>query len=131
MFVFENLVAFCQQPAQERVACRLRRWKTAVNMWELDGLAVKHLWDLQWRYNYRLDCVTFKSEQFAEALRDKFDRNYIPFSNVFSETVYGLSRRLSSMPDVVRVFDPDPNRMLTWGSKGKYVSSSTGFQPLS
>lgn len=130
LFVFEGLVAYCDQPRQEQASVKLRRWKRAANLWEYDSLILKHLWDLQFRRNFRLDCITFKGEPFGEALQEKFDRDYVPFSNVYAMNEAQLQRRLASMIDVVRVFDPIPIRALAWGRKGEYVNSAQPFNPL-
>lgn len=126
LFVFESLLGVPPHSSKGLVyagAKMLGRSKLAAAQWDLDPVMVQQLWDLFWRHNYRFDIVTFKGHDFAVALYERLEQLNVPVSNVLSfPSAEALAKGLAYMPDVVTVYDGDPARRMTYGSKGRYVS---------
>lgn len=124
LFIFENTIGRYTSPAaalKEKTYLRLRRWKKAVDCWEIPEHAMALLWDCAWRWDVRFDVVTFRPQGFAEELQALLDADAIPFSNIWASTPEKLARKLSFMPDVLYVYDADPAHKLTYGNKGRYM----------
>lgn len=127
VFVWENLVAQCENTSVEAVAVRLHRWKYAVGLWTVNTHIRKCLWDIAFRQDYRLDLLTFRPEGFAEALRGKLDYEGLPFSNVLCSTPAIFARKLAFLPDVRAVFDADTSHRFFYGGRGRIVADPNQF----
>lgn len=125
--VFEGLVGLLSSPsvqAKYSTYLRLHRWKQAVRLYEPNELVAKHLWDLTWRYHFTLDCVTWLDERMLDHVEEWIDREGLPFSSIHRHTPTDLSRRMSTMPYLAAIYDPDPRHQLLFGSKARIISPS-------
>lgn len=124
LFIFEGTVGNLTTKtaeAKEKFYVRTRRWKKAVEQWEISDRAYALMWDVTWRYSFRFDIVTFRPPGFAKALAQIFDEVGLPVSHVIATTPVGLAQRLAFMPDVRHVYDADGDRLFTWGGRGVYM----------
>jgi hypothetical protein len=123
VFVFEYNIGYLADAvttAKEKALCGARRWRRAVDCWDIPERATALLWDLTWRYDQRFDIVTFKGEKFAGFLYDRLEGT-VPFANLWSETPEKFAQRLAFMPYVSTVYDSDPQRQLTYGTRGVII----------
>jgi hypothetical protein len=124
LFIFEGTVGHLRDgPAElkEKLYIRTRRWKKALDCWEVADRAYALLWDVTWRYSFRFDIVTFRPPGFAKALAELFDEVGLPVSHVIATTPVGLAQRLAFMPDVRHVYDAEEARLFTWGGRGVHM----------
>lgn len=124
LFAFEGVLARVppEHMAEWKLAMRLRRYKRAARLFEVEPHAMKVIWDLTWRRDYRFDVITFLGQPFAEALEVELGRWSIPFSNCWAVTPESLARRLAFMPDVHTVVHADPTNRLAYGNRGLLVT---------
>lgn len=133
LFVFEGLVANVKKDREQamRLYLKARQYRRALRLFEPSAIVRSHLWDLTWRHDVRTDVVTFLRGDVAEHVEKFVDLHNLPVPHVLSTTPEDLSKELSRMPDVLRVFDPDPLRAVTaWGHRGVWVGDPYSFRPM-
>lgn len=134
LFVWDNLVAYIPNKAlvaKEKASVRTHLWNSAVNCWEVNDMIERHLLDLAWRHHMPVDIVTHRPRGFAEALRDRLDKDDLPFGHVYSYSADQLAQRLPRMPFILRVFHGDANHSFKYGSAGRIVRhNGVGFSPF-
>jgi hypothetical protein len=96
--------------------------RTMIDSFDLNTTMAKHVWDVTWRRNYSVDVVTFLGVQYLPHIEAWIDRHDLPIGHVTNETPDTLARRLSYMPHVAAVYDPDPTRRYTYGGKGRLMN---------
>lgn len=101
---------------------RIKRWKKAVKIFEINEAMARQVWDITYRKNFSVDVVTFLGgEAFGDALRERLDQENLPIGHVWYEDPDQLSRSLAYRPDTACVFHSNPQYWLTFGSKGRLV----------
>lgn len=103
-------------------AMRRHNWYGIIAGYELNEMSLRKLLDLTWRQNLNIDIVTWHYEEGAQAVNDILDRQGIPVRGCFASTPEKLARDLAYNPDIVAVYDSDPEHCFTFGSKGIYVT---------
>lgn len=125
MLVFEGLVGIL--PAKdERKAERLirrKKYSEAVAIYEVNEPMAHRMWDITLRLHYSLDVVTWLSPGFAKSVREWVDEHDLPVQHVTYQDKTSFARKISFMPYVTRLYDPDPADRFTWGSKGRIISA--------
>jgi hypothetical protein len=101
------------------------RWDKAMDCWFINEMMARQILYLYWKKDINIELVTFVSEEFCRELRQRMDREQLPVSNVWYTTPTLLARRIAYMPDLAYVYDPDPDRWLLYGSKGRYIQKET------
>jgi hypothetical protein len=137
VFVYEGLVASApdqRAEARMRLLLRLRRWRAALRCLRTEPRVVSQMWDLTWRWDFRLDVYTYlggmdHQSQVEKALRERLDRENIPVSNVWSLTPAGAAVRMAYAVDLHRVYDADVTRRLLYGGRGEHVGDPSTFTP--
>lgn len=131
LWVWDGLVAV---PPSER---KSRLWGRAFGKnksmfmdMEPNGLIQSVIFDLAWRHDVRQDVVTFWPGAHREWLQEWCERENMPLTYYYAHTPGGLLRRLAYMPEVVRVFDPDPDRAGTWANVGTYWDPERAQNPF-
>lgn len=123
--VFEGLVGVIpdtKSKALEALARKRKQWDKAVNQYILSEPTKQGTRDLYWRYQFRVDILTFYGADFADAVRNKLDQKNLLFGDVVAYDQQELLYELTYDRSILAVLDPAPERMLTWGSKGRLVS---------
>lgn len=124
--VFENLIGLLPS-AKDRIAEQLARkrkkWEQAADYYQLNINTSQGIRDLYWVRRFRVDVITFIDPAFVSAIRDKLDSRNLLFGGIHYFDKDMLLADLKFDPAVIAVLDPDPQRVLTWGSKGKYCNS--------
>lgn len=124
LLIFENALGYIT----DNKVWKKQHAKSRYNLekcWELNDLVCRRLLWLFHRTDLRVELVTFLGDSFAESLGDWLDTEGIPVSAVWSTTIPQLARNIAYMPDLLMVYDPEPTRWLTWGSKGCYITEPT------
>jgi hypothetical protein len=71
---------------------------------------------------YPVEVVTFFGPDFAQAIADRLDTYHALVRRVWSTTPEDLAKIHLTMPDVARIYDPDPRRAFaTYGSLGRHL----------
>lgn len=102
-----------------------RRWDKAVECWFINELMARQILYLYWKKDVNIELVTFIGQEFCDALRTRMERESIPVSMVWFTTPTILARRIAYMPDLSSIYDPDPDRWLLYGSKGRYIQKES------
>lgn len=124
--VFENLVGLLPSPKDriaESLARKRKKWDQAADYYQLNIKTSQGIRDLYWVRHFRVDVITFIDPGFVSAIRDKLDSRNLLFGGVHYYDTDLLLADLTYDPAIIKVLDPDPKRVLTWGSKGAYCSS--------
>lgn len=125
--VWENLVGLSpdkRTDAKISRALKRKRWQQAVDLFEVNDVLVRHIWDITMRQSYEFEAVTWLPEQTVEPIEAWLDRHDIPIRRVWNSTPGVLSRSLAYKPAVALVYTPDPEHRFTFGSKGRVISPS-------
>lgn len=126
ILIFEGLVARLPDraaAAKEQWYCRTRRWKKAVRMWEIEEITSKRMWDYSWRQHIQIDIVTYKPEEFADALGEYLDQASLPYGHLWSATPTQMARAMASLVNVIAVFDPNPAHANLYGPRGRIITN--------
>lgn len=129
IFIWEgamaNLPEYPVVQSLERLHCRLHRWTKAVSLWEINDAAVKWMWSILARTEFRVDIVvTTRSPEFAKAVARLSEQNNWPVRYVSCETAQGLGRLLPAMPDVDRVIYGLEEQRWAYGPQGMFLPSA-------
>lgn len=127
LFVFEGGLA-TSGPGRPRFSTK-KGWRRVADQWEIDEYILAHVWDITLRYDYRCDVATFLGWDFADALDDRFGVENIPCKVRTFDSAEVLGRKLARLPDIACVYDGEPSRVLSYGSKGKLIERSN-WSPL-
>lgn len=125
VIVFENLLGLLPTKTAEAKAAsylRFKRWNRAVNVYEINEGLARRIWDVTWRLDFSVDVITYVSEEFAEAVEKRLEREDLPIRSVWFTEPHLLARKLAYMPQVACIYDPDPHHVFTFGSKGRIIS---------
>lgn len=125
LVVWENLIGLLPTKADEAKAStylRFKRYKRAINVFELNEMAAARIWDVTWRMRYSVDVVTWLPEECVDPIQEWIDKYDLPVGHVTNDTPQNLSRRLAYMPQVAAVYSPDDHHQFTFGSKGRIIS---------
>lgn len=123
--VFEGLLGLLpttKDRIAEQLARKRKKWEQAANYYQLNIHTSQGIRDLYWRQRFKVDVVTFIDPDFVSAIRDRLDSRNLLFGNVHYYDIDLLLADIKYDPAILGILDPDPNRILTWGSKGRYCS---------
>lgn len=123
--VFEGLLGIlpdAKTRALESIARKRKKWETAAGYYQLNIPTSRGIRDLYRRHNFRVDVITFTDPAFVSAIRNRLDSKNLLFGDVHYYDLEELLADLTYDPSVLMVLDPDPNHLLTYGSRGRYCS---------
>lgn len=131
IFIWEGAVATLPEGrtvrAMEKVHGNLGDWSGAVNYWQINEYALKWMWAVLSRTDFRIDlCVTTRPPAFAEALARKCDQENWPVRFIFAQSAPELGRRLTSMADVERVIYGLEEQRWAFGPHGFRLTPESG-----
>jgi hypothetical protein len=124
--VFEGLIGLLSNTKDrtaEILARKRKKWDQAADCYQLNIQTSQGIRDLYWVRHFRVDVITFIDPGFVSAIRNKLDSRNLLFGDVHYYDTDSLMADLTYDPAVLAVLDPEPNRILTWGSKGRYCSA--------
>lgn len=102
-----------------------QHWHAAAERWTIVEPMAMRIWYLARHLGHTLDVVTFAGpEPFGEELAYRLQEvEELPVNHVYATEERKLARKITYMPDVAKVYDPEPRRWLTWGSKGYHLTN--------
>lgn len=124
LLVFEGALGFCNDDRKYRKLAGKGKWENALEYWVINPLMANRILWLYFKKDVNTEVVTFISEEFADELTTRLDVEGIPIHRVWYTTPAALARRIAYMPDLAAVYDPEPTRWLTYGSKGVYITDT-------
>lgn len=118
--VYEGAVAYLPEDRVKdyEKALKKNNWHEIVNLFRFNSQMLDRILYLTWKKNYNISIVTWFPQEMASAIEDKLADLSIPVRSVFSSEPDDLARLLPYNPDVVCVYDPVPEHILKYGSKG-------------
>jgi hypothetical protein len=125
--VFEDLVGLLPDAKSKiafNLAAKRKKWEQAAAYYQLNIKTSQGMRDLYFNRNFQVDVITFIDPAFVIPMRDKLDERNLLFGGVHYYDKVDLLGDLTYDPSILAVLDPDPSRVLTWGSKGRYCSSA-------
>jgi hypothetical protein len=102
-----------------------KKGKRFRDRWALHDLMMRQILWLFHKKDINVEVVTYLGDEFAENLAEWLDDEMVPVSRVWSTSPATLARNIAYMPDLACVYDPDPERWLTYGSFGRYITDAT------
>jgi hypothetical protein len=124
LFVFEDMLASVENKRAEKVFLRLHQWEAAVNCWHFRYTAMEHMRSILRRRDVTPGVITWHSHPFAQALKDRLWAMGLTVDVTASEYRFA-SPLFATDPDVLYVYDPDPEHRFGYGFKAReFVNSS-------
>jgi hypothetical protein len=124
--VFENLLGILpdsRTKALEAIARKRRKWKQAVDYYQINRPTSQGIRDLYGRHDLKVNVITFIDPGFVDPIQEKLDSKNLFFGGVYYFTMESLLDDLTYDPSIKAVYDPDPSHALTYGSRGKYCTT--------
>lgn len=125
IIVFENALGFLPDDRRDtwRDLARDGRWDDVARLFELDPIMLRKIVDLTHRFSVSIDVVTYCGpEEFARALERLFDYENVPVRIVTASTPERVARKTSYEPDIITIYDGNPEHGLAYGPKGVYLT---------
>lgn len=122
--VWEGLLGLLTDPKVEEREAKMRakgKWADAVDMYTLNELMARKVWDLMWRGAVEVELLTHHGREFAEALEKRMDREGMPFRKIWSEKIEVLDRNSVYQPDIRTIYHPFEDRQFLYGGKGRVL----------
>jgi hypothetical protein len=101
-----------------------KKYKEAADCYRLTDSYLDQVLYLNWKKNYNISLVTYLGQDMAWEIERIMDARSIPVGECYSYTPVELARRLVHRPDVIAVYDPDPQHILTYGSKAVLLTEA-------
>ena len=105
-------------------AAKRNDWWRAVSYFELNELMLARILYLNWKSNFNISLVTWMPEEAAEAIDEMMSEHSIPVRGCFSSKPSSLARLLPYNPDIACIYDPVPEHILMFGSKGTVLTDA-------
>jgi hypothetical protein len=122
VLVFEGALGFVFDEKLWQKVRKNGKYYKIRECWGLNELMVHRILWLFHKKDLQIDIVTFLGDDFAAELTEWLEDEGVTVSDVWSSTVTQLARSIVYMPDLALVYDPEPTRWLTYGSKGMFIS---------
>lgn len=102
-----------------------KQWERAVRSWTFSPLGLAKVLDLTRRQSVNLEVITYAGpEEFAETLETYLvEEENMPIRRVLASTPARTARRATFATDITGVYDTDPRRVLTYGGKGRHLTT--------
>jgi hypothetical protein len=116
--VFEHGLGILERPEEweKIVSGRKIDWVKAINCWTVNTkMAYKINW-LVWNKDINISVVTWLPEDSSYGI-DNLMTKYNVFAGLVCSTPEDMAKELIVRPDIVCIYDPDPQHILTFGSK--------------
>jgi len=131
LLVFEGALGFIDGDAVQefnKLASR-GQWFSAWNLWEVNDLMARKIWDVTKRQSVNVALCTYVSDNALAAvgLQEWADEARLPIGECLAVKPESLARELSYMPDVACVYDASYNTCAALGSKGKHLRNVNDF----
>lgn len=119
--VWEGLIATCGREKKFARCMKTKRYEKALSLFETHQRTVDAMWQTMMRGTLGVSVVTFLPSSIGRLLPERLDDDMVPYRDFLVLTPEILLKRLPHMPWAYVVADPDPRRVLAYGSKGRHV----------
>lgn len=124
ILVWEGLLGLLPDEKIEMQEHKLRRkgkWKQAVDLYTMNELMARKVWDLMWRGAVDIELLTHRHRDFAVELEDRMEREGMPFRKVWYQQIEVLDRNIVYQPDIRTIYHPFVDRQFLYGGKGRVL----------
>lgn len=122
LLVWEGAVAFLADEKKEQHYLAKGQWEYLASIYTANDLMISKIWDVTRRQSLVIDIISYYPQEFQPYLDAWLEDEGVPASSWCTDAQV-LARKLAHMPDVARVYDPDPQRAMAYGSKGIHLVS--------
>lgn len=124
--VFEGLLGWLDAGKVDEYTKHVaeEHWNSAVSCFTFNNDVINRILYLTWKSNYNIHVVTWFPQQAADVIADRLDSLSIPVRSVFSSTPEDMAKMLVYNNDITCIYDPVPQHVLTFGSKGYLVTNA-------
>lgn len=125
LFLWEGCVAEnVKRRVYESPERHLRRMAPRLNV-------VRRMWDVAWRFDYRVDVFSLLGENYGAPLEKVIDRLDLPVSHVTAYDSFTQAAKLMAYaPAVARIFVGEEYSPIAFGGKTVVVPSEGDWEPL-
>lgn len=123
LLVWEGAIAFCTDEKKEQHYLGKQNFQGLAGIYTANDLMISKMWDVTKRQSVTMDVITYYPAGFIPPLEQWLEDEGVPYGACWSADPQVLARKLAHMPDVARVYDPDPQRAMAYGSKGIWLTS--------
>lgn len=131
LLVFEGALGFIDGNAVDEFNKLASRgmWKEAWDLWEINDLMARKIWDVTKRQSVNVALCTYVSDDEAAAsgLQSWADEARLPIGQCFAVRPQSFARELSYMADVACVYDASYNTVAMLGSKARHLRNINDF----
>lgn len=131
LLVFEGALGFIEGDSVQEFKKLASKgmWKEAWDLWEVNDLMARKIWDVTKRQSINVALCTFISddEGAAVGLQAWADESRLPIAECFAVRPESFARELSYMPDVACVYDASYRTVNMLGSKGRHLRNVNDF----
>ena len=125
LLVFENALGYCVDMSKSDKYLAKKNFTRAFGYWDFNEMILRQILWLFHKKDVRTEVVTFIPGDFVDEIKVALDELDIPVHRVWCTTPENLGRQIAYMPDLACVYDPEPQRWLMYGSKGRFLTSAT------
>ena len=118
--VYEGALAYLPEDRVKEYEKALKKkdYKKVAALFRFNSAMLDKILYLSFKKNYNISVVTWFPEEVVGEIEEALATLSIPVRSVFSSSPDDLARLLPYNPDVVCVYDPVPEHILKYGSKG-------------
>lgn len=123
--VWEGAVAICNDEKKFWKLAGKGRYAEALENWYPVELVARKIGWLYHRKSVNIEVISYISvkdkAEFQMELTYWLDRHGLPILGVTVTTPEIMSRQASFIPDLVKIYDPEPERWAMYGGKGEFL----------
>jgi hypothetical protein len=123
--VWEGAVAICTDDKKFRKLCAKDRYPEALDQWVPVEMVARKLGWLFHKRSVNVTMITYlmtnDRDAFREAMAGWLSDHGLPFQEVINVSPEVMARTVAFMPDLVKIYDPEPGRWSMYGSKGEFL----------
>lgn len=131
LLVFEGALGFIDGSAVDEFNKLASRgmWKEAWDLWEINDLMARKIWDVTKRQSVNVALCTYISDDklAASGLQAWADEARLPIGECLAVKPQSFARELSYMADVACVYDASYNTVAMLGTKGRHLRNINDF----
>lgn len=129
LLVFEGALGNLPKESERSHKRAMKRgnWAKAVSLWKLNQELILRMWYVYRTLDKQIEIVSYLPEEFVEELALRLDQEAVPSSRVWASQPFLVARLTSFQPDISHIYDADPSRVFTYGSKGRILSNPNDF----
>lgn len=117
LLTFEGCLATVSDESAFDSAYSEQDYELALACLNINTNVVKRLLYIVWKKDYNVGVVTWYNEDMAAAIEDYLTDNNVVVNGVTSWAPKMLAHELINRPDIMAIYDADPQHVLLFGSK--------------